>query len=196
MAATSDTAGGEHRRGPHHGHPPTYRAASGPERGRVGDGRRHSHARLAHPLRQDGTFEVSELGGRLQSEVVDEPGPQPPVGLESLHLATAPGQREHEELGTALPQRLVRNQGLERRNQLAVTPQMECRVGPLLEGQLAQRCQPAELARHSGVVGRDGLWAAAPQCERFVEDGQPLLRQRRQLSRFDRGLEAPCVGGR
>ena len=135
---------------------------------RVAAGERGARRLLARGLErrvlaQHRLVQPPQLRARFDADLLDQGGARLPVGLERLGLAARAVEREHPLRVQALAQRLPREQGLELRQHLAVTPGVEVLVDRDLERSCAQLLEAPDLRSGEGLVGDVGQGRAAPQ---------------------------------
>ena len=161
-------------------------------RGKVGDEHGHHPSRLHEVSRlhgrrrqagdgraqlwvvtQDRPLQLLQLRARLGPELLDECPASRGVRVQRVGLPTRPVQREHEVPAQPLAERVLGDQRLELCDELAVPPEREIGVDPILDGR-----EPA-LVEVSGVrvhrlAGEVGECRAAPEREGIVQQrGSP-----------------------
>ena len=82
----------------------------------------HSQIRIAG---QDALVQLPEFWPRLYAQFAHQNGARLPVGGQSFSTPAAPVQREHQLGMEMLPQRMLRYQGLQAGDQLAVVAEMQ-----------------------------------------------------------------------
>ena len=82
---------------------------------------------------QDRALELSQVFTRLQPEFVSQPLPRPPIRVESVGLPIAAVEREHEVSPEPFAQGLLLDESLQLRDDVAMPPEVEVGLDPLLE---------------------------------------------------------------
>jgi hypothetical protein len=129
----------------------------------------------------------AQLRTRLDAELIDQ---QPPAGredVERLGLAAGAVQREHQLPTQALAQRVLGDQRLELRGDLAVTAQSQPRLHVVLEGGDPLLLQAPDRLLGPRLVAQVGERRAAPQRQRLGQHVGGVLRAGR-LPRAGRQL--------
>ena len=116
---------------------------------------------------EDGSLETLELIVRFQPELLVQQPPARAVGLESVCLAAAPVQREHELASQPLAQRMSRHQRLELGNELRRSTHCQVRVDPILDRSEPELVESRDLALCEVLVCKVGERASSPQSERL-----------------------------
>ena len=116
---------------------------------------------------EDGSLEALELIVRLEPELLVQQPPARAVGLESVCLAAAPVQREHELASQPLAQRMSRHERLELGNELRRSTHCQVRVDPILDRSEPELVESRDLALCEVLVGKVGERASSPQSERL-----------------------------
>ena len=112
-------------------------------------------------------MEVLEPGAGLDAELLDERRASGAVRSERIGLPPRPVEREHQLPVEPLPERLLIDQRLELRDEVAMASEEEIGVDALFERSLAQLLEPADLGLGERLVGEIGERRPAPQAERF-----------------------------
>ena len=143
--------------------------------------RRRVPARLADGqgergvLRQHRALELAQALARLDAELLDQPAAGVLVGLERLGLAVGAVEREHQLRAQVLPERVLLDQGLERRDHLGVAAERELRLDLELLGAGAQVRQARGFGLRERLVGEIRERLAAPESQPLLEPrGGPL----------------------
>jgi hypothetical protein len=129
-------------------------------------------------LPQERLVELLELPAGFDAELLDEHRPRRPVGVESLGLAAASVERQHQLSVQPLPQRVLGDERLELGHEIGVTAGGEIGVDPLLERGDPHLLHPRDLGLGESLVREVGERRPAPQRERLAERRRRLLRTR------------------
>ena len=97
---------------------------------------------------EDVTFQLDDLGARLEAELVREVTSQALVGPQRVGLTTRPVQASHQLRPETFTQRVLGHQRLELAHQLGVATLEEVRLHPLLGGHQPQAVEPLGLHAH------------------------------------------------
>ena len=84
-------------------------------------------------MAEDLGLELAQLGARLDAELVDEAGAGSLIHVQSLRLPARTVQRDHELSQEALAQRVLGDEPLELSDDVAVAPELEVGLDPLVE---------------------------------------------------------------
>ena len=101
-------------------------------------------------------MQLPQLGSRLDPERLDEHRARLPKGLQRVGLATGAVEREHQLAVQALAQRMLDDQTLELRHQLAVPAGAEIGLHASLQRRQPLLLQPRDLRRRERVP-RQGI---------------------------------------
>ena len=126
-------------------------------------------------MAQDRKLELAQDGARLEAELLVEHPARLPIGLERLGLAAAPVEGEDQVAAQTLAQAVAGDEAGELGDELAVVPQLEVGLEPVLEcgeAQLLQRGRLGVGERGVEPVERD----AAPERVCLAEQARPLRR--------------------
>ena len=88
---------------------------------------------------------VAQLGAWLETELVDERLASASVRLQSVRLPSGAVEREHEEPAQALPERALGDQQFELGDDLAVPPDPEIGLDPILRRRQSQLLESRDL---------------------------------------------------
>ena len=124
---------------------------------------------------QDLRLETLELRPRLDPELVDEAAARGLVGVEGLGLAAGSVEREHQLPAEGLAQRMLAHERLQLADDVAVAPQLQVGVDPLLERHEPELLEPSDLRLRELLERELGERGAAPEVERAPEQRAPLL---------------------
>ena len=150
-AATSSAPPGDHA-------PPRGDRPPGCEGSLSADIAAGSRGAAAEPPRpgswaEDGTLEALELLTRLEPELARRQPAPVAVGLERIGLPAAAVERQHPLAPEALAQRVGRDERCELPGELAVAPESEERVDPVLRHRQSQLLQSIDLLAGEVLVG-------------------------------------------
>ena len=98
------------------------------------------------------------------------------VCAQRVRLATGAVEREHQQLTSPFPQRVLADEGLELGDDVRVTAQLDVRRDPLLVRDEAQLVQPADLGLRPVVERELGERRPAPEREGAEEQRAALVR--------------------
>ena len=93
-------------------------------------------------LRQDRLLEVPQPAARVDPKLLAERPPRVLIGLESIRLASAAVQREHELRAQPLTQGVVRDQSLKLGRHARFVPERQVRVDTILDRGELKLSQP------------------------------------------------------
>jgi hypothetical protein len=109
-------------------------------------------------------LQPSELGSRLQAELIDQGLANGAIGSERIGLATCAIEREDELPGKPLAGGMSRGKGLELGHERGVTPQGQFRVHAILDRGEAELLESLGLRLGPDLVHDLGVGASPPQC--------------------------------
>ncbi len=157
---------------------------------RDGWGSRHRRhrGRQRGVLGEDAPLEVLQGPSGLDAQLLGEGAAAGGVPLERLGLAAAPVEREHELATQPLAQRVLLDERLELAHEVAVAPELEVRLDPLLQAGEARFLEAGDLALGPLLIGEVGERRPAPQGE--------CLAERRRRAGGVTGRERRASGGR
>ena len=124
-------------------------------------------------MAEDRALELAQSRARLQSELLVEHLPRVPVGLERIGLAAAAVEGEDEVAAQPLAERIARDQAGQLRDQLAVSPELEIGLEPILERGETQLFQRRHLGGGEGHV-QPGERHSPPERVRCSKQPSPL----------------------
>src|SRR5262249_40299668 len=114
-------------------------------------------------LDEDRALELLELDTRLQTELVVEEGPGPPVDVEALRLPPRPIEGEHQLCAKALAVGVLDDQRLELGNERRLPTEAELGLDPLLESGDTELLDPLDLEAGKRLELEVGQRSAAPE---------------------------------
>ena len=117
-------------------------------------------------VREDRLLDAPQLWPRFEPELLGEHPPRLLKGLESIRLATAAIERQHQLRPQPFPERVVRERRAQRRHELPMLSQRERRLELLLERVDAQRLEPLCLGAEPGRDGQALKRRPAPEGQR------------------------------
>ena len=123
----------------------------------------------ARVMGEDRLFELPERWRWLEAEFVDECRPRGPIGLESLGLAAAAIERQHELTTQSLTQRMLCHERLELADELGVPSAGQVSVDAVLEQGESQLLEPADLSLRERVECKLGERGPAPDSQRLAQ---------------------------
>jgi hypothetical protein len=100
--------------------------------------------------------ELTQVGPRLDPDLLHEDGAGPPVGRECVGLAPGPVEREHELAVEALAERVRGDETLELARELPVPALVQLGVGGPLERREPQLLQAPDLRGSERLPGQVG----------------------------------------
>ena len=95
-------------------------------------------------MREDRALQPAQCRRRLDTELVPQRLPHPPVDLERLRLPTRSVEREHQLRAQPLSRRVLHRELVELTDDLGVTAEVEVRIDPQLERRKLDLVQPLD----------------------------------------------------
>ena len=160
---------------PEHGDDPAREQRTEDLRVVVGVGASRAGRRDARLVAQDLRLEPLELRAGLDAQLLDEARAGVLVGVERFRLPARAVEREHELAAERLAERVLSDQRLELADDVAVPPELEIRLDPLLERDESKLLEPSDLGLRELLERELGERRAAPELERACEELAPLL---------------------
>ncbi len=120
-------------------------------------------------MAQDGLLELIERRPWLDAELLDKRAARCLERLERIGLPAAAVEGQHELDAQTLPQRMLRDQRLELRDEVAVAAEREVGIDSLLERQEAKLVQPADRRLGEPLIRKLRERRAAPESECVAE---------------------------
>ena len=127
-------------------------------------------------LGENGLVQLTQLGSRLEPELLDQQLARAPVDLERLGLAATAVERQHQLALKPLAQRFLHDRRLQLADQVVVSANGKLRLDPSLESNQPPLLEPSGLGLDEGLVGHIGKRRPAPQPERLPKRGRGPLR--------------------
>ena len=116
-----------------------------------------------------GRVQASQALARFEAELLGEHPARLVVDAKSVGLPSAAIEREHQVSAQAFPERVVGNEGVQPRCDVAVPPQCKLDVDLLLDCDESKLLEPRNLALCKRVVGELGERWPTPEGERITE---------------------------
>ncbi len=159
------------------------------------DGR--GHPRELGPLFEDGGLQVTQLGRRLEPEVVAQRGPELLRDPQRLGLATRPVEGEHRLAGEGFAQGVLDEEAVDLAHHLVVTADAQLRLDAHLDRHQAELGEADRLGPDPLGLGEFGEGVAVPLGERGVEavEGGDGIVGQEVAPGGQPGLEAAGVDG-
>ncbi len=137
-----------------------------------------------------------QRGGRVEAEVVTQPGAQAFVSVEGVGAPPRPIQREHELTPELFSVRVLAHQPFELGDHQLVVAERQMCIDACGDGELTGRFQPGDFSGAVGPIGETVERRPSPEVDRFVEELEGEVRvetRRRPLGLLDEVHQAMCV---
>ena len=118
---------------------------------------------------KDRAFELLQRGARLEPELVHEPRPRGPVDGKCVRLPSTPVEREHQQRGWTLPQRVLSDERLQLGHDLALTAAGEIRFEEAFECYEPQLVEPSSRRAQNVSDGDVPEGSPTPEVQRFTK---------------------------
>ena len=118
---------------------------------------------------QDRLLQGLELRARLDTELVDERQPRPPVGLERVRLTAGAIERQHQLLAERLAVRMLLDERLERRQERAMVAERQLGADQILLHRQPQLLELGDRRACGTVELETGEAVAAPERKRLAQ---------------------------